>query len=50
MRKMLTASGVLGPLLYVAAVVIGGALRPGYDHLSRFVSELLEAGAPTRSC
>ena len=48
MRKMITVSGVLAPVLYIAAVVLGGALHPGYDHVSRFVSELLEAGAPNK--
>ena len=48
MRKTLVIFGVAAPILYVLAVVLGGALRPGYSHLSRFVSELLESGAPNK--
>ena len=48
-NKLFFLCGMLAPLVYVGAVIIGGAKRPGYNHLSRFVSELLEAGAPNKS-
>jgi hypothetical protein len=38
--------GVAAPLVYVTAIILGGALNPGYSHLSMAVSELIESGAP----
>jgi hypothetical protein len=35
--------------MYVALYVTGGALRPGYNHISDSVSELLSPGAPNRA-
>lgn len=40
---------MLAPVVYVVAVLIGGILRPRYSQISRFVSELLEAGAPNKA-
>lgn len=48
-NKFLMFSGVLAPLTYVLAVVIGGILRPGYSHITQYVSELIEAGAPNKA-
>jgi hypothetical membrane protein len=47
-RRILFAFGIAAPLLYVLIVVAGGALRPGYSHLSMAVSELTETGAPNK--
>lgn len=47
--KPLLFSGILAVVFYVAAVIIGGALRPGYSHIVNFVSELIETGAPNKS-
>jgi hypothetical membrane protein len=41
--------GMLAPVVYVVAVLIGGIKRPGYSQISQFVSELIEAGAPNKS-
>ncbi len=41
-------AGVIIPLVYFFMYLIGGALRPGYSHLSNSVSELLSPGAPNR--
>lgn len=38
--------GVAAPLVYGVAVVLGGALRPGYSHLAQPVSDLIAEGAP----
>lgn len=46
MRKHMILAGVAAPILYLAIVVIGGWVTPGYDHLSRPVSALFEVGAP----
>jgi hypothetical membrane protein len=49
MRRVLFSFGIAAPLLYVAAVILGAALRPGYSHLSMAVSELIESGAPNKA-
>jgi hypothetical protein len=46
--KVLFASGMLIPITYISMYVLGGALRPGYHHISDSVSELLSPGAPNR--
>ena len=38
--------GIAAPLVYVAAVIAGGWLTPGYSHLRQTISELTIAGAP----
>ncbi len=48
-NKIFFLSGMLAPVVYVVAVIAGGVRRPGYSHISQFVSELLEAGAPNKS-
>jgi Protein of unknown function (DUF998) len=48
-NKLLFLSGMLAPVVYIAAVIVGGVRRPGYSQISHFVSELLEAGAPNKS-
>ncbi len=48
MKKLLLFSGLLAPVLYLAAVVLGGVLRAGYSHLAEPISELVAAGAPDR--
>src|SRR5712691_1593572 len=39
--------GVLAPLLWAAAIVYCGTLRPGYSHLAQYISELGERGSST---
>lgn len=38
--------GMLAPLLWMAAIVIAGELRPGFDHVAQYISELGERGSP----
>lgn len=45
-QRALMAFGFLAPVVYAFAVVCGGAMAPGYDHVSRFVSDLIASGAP----
>jgi hypothetical membrane protein len=45
-RKYLLVCGVLAPLVYVGAVIMGGLLRPGYSHVAHAISELIATGAP----
>lgn len=46
--KPLLWAGVLAVVFYVAAVIIGSVLRPGYSQVGNFVSELIETGAPNK--
>jgi hypothetical membrane protein len=39
--------GVLAPLLWASAIVLCGALRPGYSHFAQYISELGERGSST---
>lgn len=48
-RRILFACGILIPVTYIFMYILGGALRPGYNHISDSVSELLSPGAPNRS-
>jgi hypothetical protein len=46
--KRLLLSGLLAAIVYVTAVILGGLLRPGYDHLTQPISELTAAGVPNK--
>jgi hypothetical protein len=48
-RKIYIVCGMLIPVTYILLYVLGGALRPGYNHIADSVSELLSPGAPNRS-
>jgi hypothetical membrane protein len=48
-NRILLLCGVLAPLVYIVAVVLGGILRPGYSHIAQYVSELIEGGAPNKA-
>ncbi|MHB1355887.1 MAG: DUF998 domain-containing protein [Anaerolineae bacterium] len=48
MKKILIACGILAPIIYLATVVLGGLLRPGYSHISQAISELLTVWAPNK--
>lgn len=41
MKKLLILCGVLAPFIYLAAVALGGLLRPGYSHIGQAISELM---------
>jgi Protein of unknown function (DUF998) len=41
--------GVAAAILYVGTVILGGLLRPGYNHISMAISELVADGVPNRS-
>jgi hypothetical protein len=47
-RKLFYLCGMLVPVVYVIMTILGGALRPGYSHLSDTVSELLSPGSPNK--
>jgi hypothetical protein len=48
LKRILFICGLAAALLFIAAVVMGGLLRPGYDHLSMAISRLVESGAVNR--
>jgi hypothetical protein len=48
-RKFLFVCGMLIPIIYIFMYLLGGALRPGYNHISDSVSELLTPGTPKKS-
>jgi hypothetical protein len=47
-NKVLYVTGMLIPITYILMYLIGGALRPEYNHISNSVSELLAPGAPNK--
>ena len=47
-RRTLSLCGVIAPVLFVFMAILGGAIRPGYSHISDTVSELFSPGAPNK--
>ena len=47
-RKVYFVCGMLFPVMYIIMTILGGALRPGYSHISDTVSELFAPGAPNK--
>ncbi|MDD2777281.1 MAG: DUF998 domain-containing protein [Methanocellales archaeon] len=45
-QRMLAICGIVGPILYTIVLIAIGLLRPGYNHLKQFMSELGEVGGP----
>ena len=41
--------GLVAPLLWAAVIVIAGELRPGFDHVGQYISELGERGSTTET-
>jgi hypothetical membrane protein len=46
--RVLNAAGIAAPMLWVAAVVYIGGLRPEYSHYRQYISELAARGTPTQ--
>jgi hypothetical membrane protein len=46
--RQLALAGIIGPVVYAAAVVIGAPLDDGYSHMHSFVSELAAEGSGAR--
>ena len=46
MKKLYTIFGFLGPILYILAIIIGGALRSDYSQMYNTISELITFNAP----
>jgi hypothetical membrane protein len=41
--------GVLAPVLWAVVIIVAGELRPGFDHLGQYISELGERGSSTET-
>jgi len=46
MKKIYPFFGLIGPIIYIIAVFIGGALLGGYNPLYNSISELIMTGSP----
>src|SRR5688572_23669786 len=46
--RALNAGGIAAPLLWLAAVIYVGSLRPEYSHYRDYISELAARGTPTQ--
>jgi hypothetical membrane protein len=46
--RLLNAGGLIAPVLWVAAFLSSGSLRPEYSHYRQYVSELAARGTPTQ--
>ncbi len=46
MKKFYPLFGIIGPIVYILAVIIGGSLRNDYSFLYNTISELTVANAP----
>jgi hypothetical membrane protein len=47
LRKFGILSGLVAPVLWAASIAICGMLRPGFSHVTQYISELGERGSPT---
>jgi hypothetical membrane protein len=47
-QRFLSMCGVIAPVLFLCMTILGGAMRPGYSHISDTVSELFTPGAPNK--
>lgn len=47
LRRFGNGCGIAAPVLWAAAIVLCGRLRPGFDHAARYISELGERGSAT---
>ena len=48
MKKIYPLFGIIGPLVYILAVFVGGAIRQDYSALYNAISELTMANAPNK--
>ena len=46
--KVFYFSGMAIPVIYISMYILGGLLRPNYNHISNSVSELFTPGAPNK--
>lgn len=46
--RSLSRCGLIAPILFILIAILGGAVRPGYSHMSDTVSELFSPGSPNK--
>lgn len=46
--KILALCGILAPIVYVSALIVGNILDPSYSQVGKTISELIAQGAPNR--
>ena len=47
LRQIGIACGILSPLLWLSLIGIAGAMRPEFNHITHYISELGERGSST---
>jgi hypothetical membrane protein len=47
-QRILSLCGMIAPWLFIFMTILGGAMRPGYSHLSDTISELMSPGSPNK--
>ncbi len=47
MRKIGVLCGILGPILWLSLIGVAGAMRPEFNHITHYISELGERGSST---
>jgi hypothetical protein len=47
-RRKTYLIGLAAPFIFILTVILGGALRPGYSHMTDMMSELFSPGSPNR--
>jgi hypothetical membrane protein len=47
-QRFFAMCGLIAPLWFILVTILGGAMRPGYSHLSETISELFSPGSPNK--
>ncbi|RNC68066.1 MAG: DUF998 domain-containing protein [Desulfuromonadales bacterium] len=47
LRRLGILCGILGPLLWLSLIGVAGAMRPEFNHITHYISELGERGSST---
>ena len=47
-QRILYLCGVFSSVLFISTIILGGALRPGFSHISDTISELFSPGSPNK--
>ena len=47
LQKLGILFGILAPLLWLSMIGVAGAMRPGFSHITQYISELAERGSST---
>lgn len=47
LRKFGILCGIIGPLIWLSLIAVAGAMRPEFNHITQYISELGERGSST---